>query len=172
MTRPKDTVAVFPGTFDPVTLGHLDVIRRAANLFSRVVVGVGHNPEKTEIFTTDDRVAMISELVAESRNVEVGSYDGLTMEFVRKMNASVIVRGIRDSADLRDELQFANANLIVGDIETVFLMTSEQHALTSSSLIKQIVELGGADTDRLRNLIPEGVLVRLRQKLAKEGGSA
>ncbi len=166
-TADRQTIAVFPGTFDPVTLGHLDLIKRAAKLFHQVVIGVGHNPEKAAIFSTRERVQMIRELTADISNVEVDSYDGLTMEFVRRAGATVIIRGIRDSSDLRDELQFANANLIVGDIETAFLMTSEKHALTSSTLIKQIVGLGGADIDRLSNLVPPSVVDRLRDKLRK-----
>lgn len=168
MASNRDTTAVFPGTFDPVTLGHLDLIRRAAKLFNRVVVGVGQNPEKSEMFGPKERVEMIEEHVADIGNVTVTSYAGLTMRFVEKVGGNVIVRGIRDGSDLRDELQFATANLIVGDVETVFLMTTEQHALTSSTLIKQIVELGGADTRRLSNLIPAGVLRRLEARMAKE----
>ncbi len=165
MTLEHETIAVFPGTFDPVTLGHLDLIHRSARLFNRVVVGVGHNPEKSEMFSPAERVEMLRELVDALGNVSVDSYAGLTMRFVEKAGGNVIVRGIRDGSDLRDELQFANANLIVGDLETVFLMTSEQHALTSSTLIKQIVELGGVDTKRLRNLIPDSVLKRLESRL-------
>ncbi len=168
MTTNRDTTAVFPGTFDPVTLGHLDLIRRAARLFNSVVVGVGKNPEKSEMFGPEERVEMIAEHVTDMGNVSVTSYDGLTMRFVEKVGGNVIVRGIRDGSDLRDEIQFATANLIVGDVETVFLMTTEQHALTSSTLIKQIVELGGADTQRLRNLIPASVLRRLEDRTARE----
>ncbi len=161
------SVAVFPGTFDPVTLGHLDLIRRASRLFDRVVVGVGHNPEKSEMFSSSERVSMIQEFVAEERldNISVQSYGGLTMEFAKDQGANIILRGIRDSVDLRDELQFANANLIVGSIETVFLMTTDQTALTSSSLIKQIVELGGATESRLAQLVPATVLKRLEARL-------
>lgn len=163
------TVAVFPGTFDPITLGHVDLIQRASRVFPKLVVGVGHNPEKTEMFTTPERLAMIGELIREMPNVSVEAYQGLTMEFVRRVGGKVIVRGIRDGVDLRDELQFANVNLIVGDVETAFLMTSDQHALTSSTLIKQIVELGGRDTERLAHLVPPLVLERLLFKLRPEG---
>jgi len=134
-------------------------------MFSSVVVGVGHNPEKSEMFNPTERVDMICELVASFDNVTVQSYGGLTMEFVREVGGHVLLRGIRDSIDLRDELVFANANLIVGDIETVFLMATDQTALTSSTLIKQIVELGGAHIDRLANLVPPTVLTRLKEKL-------
>ena len=165
MSQSSHTIAVFPGTFDPVTFGHVDIIRRAARLFPRVIVGVGHNPEKSEMFDTTERVQMITELVLGMEQVCVKSYAGLTMEFARDEGATVIVRGIRDSVDLRAELLFANANYIVGSVETVFLMTSEQTALTSSTLIKQIVELGGANTERLADLVPPSVLERLKAKL-------
>lgn len=165
MEHGKKLVAVFPGTFDPVTLGHVDLIQRGARLFPRLIVGVGHNPEKSALFAPDERVEMIAELIRDMANVSVESYDGLTMAFVRRVGAGALLRGIRDSADLRDELQFANANLIVGDIETVFLMATDQNALTSSALIKQIVELGGADINRLSNLVPAGVLKKLQEKI-------
>ena len=130
-----------------------------------IVVGVGRNPEKSAMFSAQERVEMIRELVGDIDNVSVKSYDGLTMEFVREVGGTVILRGIRDSVDLRDEMQFANANLIVGDVETVFLMATDQTALTSSTLIKQIVELGGSHLDRLANLVPPSVLTRLESKL-------
>ncbi len=146
-------------------MGHLDIIRRAAKLFSRMIVGVGINPEKEAMFAPHERVEMLEELVSDLSNVDVRSYLGLTMDFVREMNGQVIVRGIRDSVDLRDEIQFANVNLMVGDVETVFLMTTDQNALTSSSLIKQVVELGGADFSRLTDLVPPAVVSRLRERL-------
>ena len=119
------------------------------------------------MFDTNERVEMIEELVRGMEQVCVKSYAGLTMEFARDEGATVIVRGIRDSVDLRAELLFANANYIVGSVETVFLMTSEHTALTSSTLIKQIVELGGANTERLANLVPPSVLERLKAKLQR-----
>lgn len=158
-------IAVFPGAFDPPTLGHLDIISRCAKLFPRVVVGVGHNPEKQALFSIAERVDMLSIELDAISNVEVQPYEGLTMEFVRSIDASVIVRGIRDSVDLRSELQAANTNLLVGDVETIFLMTSDQHALTSSTLIKQIVAIGGYEPSRLTRLVPPTVLERLLKKL-------
>jgi pantetheine-phosphate adenylyltransferase len=157
-------IAVFPGAFDPLTHGHLDIIRRGAELFGRLVVGVGKNPEKTALFSAAERVAMIQHELRGLPNVEVLAYEGLTVEFVRTLSARVIIRGIRDTVDLRSELQAANTNLLVGGVETVFLMTSDQHALTSSTLIKQIVEIGGYDPARLLSLVPESVLRKLQQK--------
>lgn len=158
------TVAVFPGAFDPVTNGHLDIIRRATGLFSRIVVGVGRNPEKRELFSTQERVAMLRAELEDLPSIEVQAYEGLTMEFVRSVGGRVILRGIRDALDLRSELQAANANLIVGGVETIFLMTSDQHALTSSTLIKQIVELGGHRAKELTRLVPDAVYNMLLEK--------
>ena len=158
--------AVFPGSFDPITNGHLDIIERAARLFGRVVVAVGHNPAKTEVFSPSERVAMIRGLVAQHENVAVDSYEGLTIDFVRAAGGDLIVRGIRDTIDVRDELQAANTNLIVGGVETVFLMASDRYALTSSTFIKQIVSMGGEESARLSSLVPTSVLQQLREKLA------
>lgn len=157
-------VAVFPGAFDPVTNGHLDIIRRATRLFNQIIVGVGHNPEKQELFSTQERVAMLRAELADVPSIEVQAYEGLTMEFVRSVGGRVILRGIRDALDLRSELQAANANLIVGGVETIFLMTSDQHALTSSTLIKQIVELGGHRSKELTRLVPDAVYRMLLEK--------
>jgi len=165
MARRCKLVAVFPGTFDPITRGHLDIVERARRLLDELVICIGRNPEKQSIFTLEERVEMIRELVAEMGNVVVEAYEGLTFEFAVARKAKIIIRGIRDSVDLRSELQVANTNLIVGEIETIFLMTSDQHALTSSTLIKQIVELGGYDPRRLARLVPAPVARRLRRRL-------
>jgi pantetheine-phosphate adenylyltransferase len=163
MHKSAEVVAVFPGAFDPITHGHVDIIRRGSRLFDRLIVAVGRNPEKAELFPAADRVEMLQEVCRELDNVEVDAYDGLTAEYVRRVGARVILRGIRDNVDLRGELRSANTNLLVGDVETVFLMTSDQHALTSSTLIKQIVEIGGYDPDRLARLVPEFVVRRLEK---------
>lgn len=165
MSEARPIVAVFPGAFDPLTNGHLDIISRAQKLFDKLIVGVGQNPEKPEVFSSEERVAMIEDELHGLPNVTVVAYEGLTMEFVRAVGARAILRGIRDSVDLRAELQAANTNLLVGDVETVFLMTSDQHALTSSTLIKQVVDLGGHGTQRLNRLVPERVLEKLLKKL-------
>jgi len=170
MSEGQGTIAIFPGTFDPVTCGHLDIIERGRRLFSKLIIGVGRNPEKTQLFTPEERVAMIRPLVAHMPNVSVQSYDGLTADFVRQMGAHVILRGVRDFIDLRNELQQASTNLIVGGIETVFILTSHEHALTSSTLIKQIVEMGGGDPSRLSHIVPPPVIERLREKLRQQNG--
>jgi pantetheine-phosphate adenylyltransferase len=156
-------IGVFPGQFDPITNGHLDVIRRGALLFDELIVAVGINPEKRELFSIDERVSMIALLVDDTPGVRVEKYTGLTVDFVRKAGATAILRGIRDVSDLRYEFQLALANRAVGGIETVFIMAGEQYALTSSSLIRQVVALGG-DVGQLGAILPIAVIDRLREK--------
>ena len=156
-------IAVFPGQFDPITNGHLDVIRRGTRLFDELIVAVGINPEKREMFSMDERVAMIKELIKGIKGVRVERFTGLTVDFVRQMGAAVILRGIRDVSDLRNEFQLALANRAVGDVETVFIMTGDQFALTSSSLIRQVVSLGG-DVKSLKGILPDVVVRKLQQK--------
>ena len=158
-------LAIFPGMFDPVTHGHLDIIERAAKLYQKLIIAVGHNPLKTEVFTPPERKEMLLDHTSQWASVEVQTYSGLTVEFARSVGAGVIVRGIRDTSDLHAELEIAMTNRIIGDIETVFLMTSGTHVLTSSTLIKQIVEIGRYDTDHLARLVPLDVAKRLEKRL-------
>ncbi len=163
MTHPAGPrIAVFPGQFDPITNGHLDVIRRAVRLFDEVIVAVGINPEKRELFSLDDRLSMIQELLANIPGARAAKYEGLTMDFVQSVRATVILRGIRDVSDLRHEFQLALANRAVGGVETIFVMTGDQYALTSSSLIRQVVALG-ADLAKLEPLVPRIVLQHLER---------
>lgn len=157
--------AVFAGTFDPPTSGHLDIIRRSRRLFSKTIVAVGVNPEKEPLFTQQERVNLLKELVGKEPSVEVEAYVGLTMDYVRSRKADVIVKGIRDSDDLRNELRQANVNMIAGDVETVFLFTTDTTALISSTLIRQICELGGLESANMNRLIPPLVIEALRRKL-------
>src|SRR3984957_7425425 len=161
MSSRAKKIAVFPGQFDPITNGHLDVIRRGVRLFDQFIVAVGINPEKSELFPLAERVSMIRTLLKDVPGVTVERYTGLTVDFVKKFNATVILRGIRDVSDLRYEFQLALANRAVGGVETVFIMTGDQYALTSSSLIRQVVSLGG-DIRKLKGLLPELVIERLR----------
>jgi len=158
-------LAVFPGTFDPVTNGHLDIIERASKLYDRLIVAVGENPLKKSVFTPDERKQMMIDHTRGWSGIEVQIFTGLTVEYARAVGARVIVRGIRDNVDLHAELEIATTNLIIGGIETVFLMTSGQHMLTSSTLIKQIVEIGRYDHDHLAKLVPLDVAKQLERRL-------
>ncbi|MFT3785978.1 MAG: pantetheine-phosphate adenylyltransferase [Tepidisphaeraceae bacterium] len=154
--------AVFPGQFDPITNGHLDIIRRGGKLFDEIIVAVGVNPDKRELFSLEDRVEMVRSLVDDVPNARVESYTGLTADFVKASKATAILRGIRDVSDLRYEFQLALANRAVGGVETVFIMTGDQYALTSSSLIRQVITLGG-DAKQLAPLVPPSVVKRLEE---------
>lgn len=163
-------IALFPGTFDPLSNGHMDVIRRGRHLFDRLIVAIGHNPAKRAIFSTEERVDLIRDLVAaeDADNVEVAAYAGLTVDYARERGAAAILRGIRNVTDLNFEFQLALTNRAIADVETVFIMTGEVHAFTSSTLIRQIAS--GGDIDRLAPLMPAAVLERLKQKKAEHGG--
>jgi pantetheine-phosphate adenylyltransferase len=164
---PQSNTAIFPGMFDPLTYGHLDIIARASLLYERLIVAIGVNPLKQEVFTPREREEMLAAHTADLPNVVIETYDGLTVEYARRVGARVILRGIRDTVDLHDELEIATANLIMGDVETVFLMTGPQHVLTSSALIKQIVEIGKYDPQHLARLVPLDVARRLEERLRR-----
>ena len=164
MTETPKTV-VFPGTFDPITNGHLDVIDRGRRLFDQLIVAVGENPGKAPLFTAAERVQMIRELVADRPNVRVEAFSGLTVDYVRSHQAVAILRGIRSTIDLPHELQTAYTNRTLSGIETVFILTTEEHGLTSSSIIKQVASMGG-DIGRM---VPPLIAERLRKRLATAG---
>ncbi len=155
--------AIFPGSFDPITNGHLDVINRGIKLFDELIVAVGRSPIKNPLFTPEERVEMIAELIADIPGVSVESFDGLTVKYAAQKKADVILRGLRSLTDVQHEFQLAMTNRAVTGIETVFIMTSEQYGFTSSTLIREIASLGGD----LSNLIPENVHNRLKKRLNK-----
>ena len=155
--------AIFPGSFDPITNGHLDVIGRGRKLFRELIVAVGRSPVKNQLFTPDERVAMIAELVADMPGVSVESFEGLTVEYAARKEADAILRGLRSLTDVQYEFTMAMTNRAVAGIETVFIMTSEQYGFTSSTMIRQIASLGGD----LSNLIPENVYRRLRERCGR-----
>lgn len=165
--KERNTIAVYQGSFDPVTYGHLDVIRRAARLFNQLIVGIGVNPDKEEFFSSQERLEMLLPHIEDLPNVRAATYDGLTIDFVRECKAHVLLRGIRDMADLSNEVQLANLNRLVGSVETVFMLASDQHVLTSSRYIKQIYEMGGGDLGRIAQLVPPNVAQRLAEKLGR-----
>ncbi len=151
-----EKIGLFPGTFDPITNGHLDVIERGRMLFDKLVVAVGHNPTKNELFTVEERHEMITELVKDWPQVTVATYEGLTVNYAQEIEATAILRGLRNVSDLNYEFQLALTNRAIADIETVFIMTGHSHAFTSSSLIRQIAA-GGA-IERLHRLLPPLVI--------------
>jgi pantetheine-phosphate adenylyltransferase len=155
-------IAVFPGQFDPLTNGHLDVIWRGSKLFDQLIVAVGVNPEKTELFSLDQRVAMLRKVLGDLGNTKVMKYTGLTVDFVKRVKADVLLRGIRDVSDLRFEFQMAQVNRAVGGVETIFIMTGEKYALISSSLIRQVMAVGG-DVRVLSGVLPPVVIQEIRR---------
>ncbi|MBN1392185.1 MAG: pantetheine-phosphate adenylyltransferase [Sedimentisphaerales bacterium] len=155
--------AIFPGSFDPITNGHLDVISRGMKMFDELIIAVGRSPIKNPLFTPEERVEMIAELIAEMPGVSVESFDGLTVEYAAQKKADVILRGLRSLTDVQYEFELAMTNRAVTGIETIFILTGEQYGFTSSTLIRQIASLGGD----LSNLIPENVHNRLKKRLNK-----
>lgn len=160
-------VAVCPGTFDPITTGHLDIIERAANLYEKVVVGVAENPAKKPLFTFEERLEFVKEALAGHKNVEVESFDCLLVEFARKYQAQAIIKGLRAVTDFEHEFQMAQLNRKLDQtIETLFIMASPQFAYLSSSAVKEIAAYGGC----VEGLVPAGVEESLRQRAKKGGG--
>lgn len=157
------TLAVYPGSFDPLTNGHVDIITRGARLFDRIIVAILINAEKAPLFTMEERVEIAREVFKDLPNVEVDTFDGLLVDFVERRQAQVIVRGLRAVSDFEFEFQMALMNQrLNGKIETIFMMPAEQYTYTSSRLIKEVFRLGG----RVHGLVPEMVEERLRRKLA------
>jgi pantetheine-phosphate adenylyltransferase len=154
--------AIFPGSFDPITNGHLDVVKRGVRLFDELIIAVGRSPIKNQLFTPEERVEMIAELIDDMPAVSVESFEGLTVEYAAQRKASVILRGLRSLTDVQYEFQLAMTNRAVTGIETVFIMTSEQYGFTSSTLIREVASLGGD----LSNLIPAGVHRRLKERVS------
>src|SRR5210317_1743090 len=162
MTK-KYVRAIFPGSFDPITNGHLDVIERGMKLFDELIIAVGRSPIKNQLFTPEERVEMIDELIREKKwtGISVESFEGLTVEYASGKKADVILRGLRSLTDVQYEFQLAMTNRAVTGIETIFIMTSEQYGFTSSTLIREVASLGGD----LSNLIPNNVYERIKKHL-------
>ena len=159
----KPIRAIFPGSFDPITNGHLDVIGKGNKLFDELIIAVGQSPVKEEFFTLSERVEMIRELVADMPRVSVESYDCLTVKFAARKKADVMLRGLRNLTDVQYEFQLAMTNRSVAGIETVFVMTSEEFGFVSSTMVREVAILGGD----VSKLIPIPVYNRLRERLAK-----
>ena len=161
----EHVIAVYPGTFDPITLGHEDMIRRASGLFGEVVVGVAMAHHKKTMFTLDERMAMAREVFADVPNIRVESFDGLVRDFVVAQRAQVMVRGLRSGTDFDYEFQLAGMNKhLLPQAETVFLTPSAETMFISSTLVREIATLGG---DEARKFVSPTVLAQLQRKLAR-----
>jgi pantetheine-phosphate adenylyltransferase len=156
----KAVRAIFPGSFDPITNGHLDVIHRGVKLFDELIVAVGRSPIKNPLFTPEERVEMIEDLVKDMPRVSVECFDGLMVEYATAKKADVVLRGLRSLTDVSYEFGLAMTNRAVAGIETVFIMTSAEYGFTSSTLIREVAALGG----NVSNLIPKNVYVRLQKR--------
>ena len=154
-------VAVCPGSFDPVTNGHLDVFRRASVLADRVIVAVLINKTKSSLFTVEERIEILREVVADLPNVEVDSFYGLLVDYCRELDVPAIVKGLRAVSDFDYELQMAQMNYRLGGVETLFISTNPLYSYLSSSLVKEVATHGGS----VEGLVPDAVLGRLRAKL-------
>lgn len=164
----SDRIAVYTGTFDPLTLGHLNVIERGSKLVDRLVVGIGINPQKNPLFTTEERVEIAEEVVRPLGNVRVESFHGLAVQFVKRCGARLMLRGIRSLTDMESEFTMTLANRKLDpEIETIFLMSGDEYSHISSSLIKQIAILGGES--ELGQFVPPTVVRHLRDKLRATG---
>jgi pantetheine-phosphate adenylyltransferase len=160
--------AVYPGTFDPVTNGHLDLVQRSAALFDKVIVAILKNNDKAPLFTLNERVEMLEEAVTNLGNVTVTTFGGLLVDYAHRVKASVIVRGIRAVSDYEYELQMALMNRrLSSKVETVFMMPAEAYTYLSSRMVKEVSALGGS----IHGLVPAGVERRLKEKLRLESGS-
>lgn len=157
-------IAVYPGTFDPLTRGHEDIMRRAARIFDKAILGVATSSSKNPIFSQDERVAIAREALAPYPNVEVVGFSGLLRDFVRSQGATVIVRGIRSVADYEYEFQMAGMNrYLMDDVETIFMTPTEENLFISGTLVREIALFGG-DVSRF---VPPSVESRLREKIAQ-----
>ena len=154
-------IAVYPGSFDPITNGHIDIITRALRMFDELIVLVAYNPNKSSLFTVEERMALIREVVVkDERRLRVDCSSGLLVDYVRSRGANVILRGLRAVSDFEYEFQMASVNRKIGDIETVFMMTGNEYAYLSSSAVKEVASLGGC----VKGFVPTHVVEMLTEK--------
>ncbi len=163
-TKIEHKIAVYPGTFDPITYGHIDIMNRASNIFSNVIVAVAEDSEKKPVFSIEERMSFIKNVVQEGKkhNIEIDSFPGLLVDYLKKMKAHIIIRGLRVFTDFDHEFALASINKkLFPDIETIILMTNEKYSFISSSLIKEVAKLGGS----IKDYVPEIVANALVKKL-------
>lgn len=158
-------LAIYPGTFDPLTLGHVDLIKRAARLFGHIIIAISAKPRKATFFTAEERLTMARRLCAQIPKVEAEIFDGLLVDYIRKKGAHVIIRGLRAFSDFEYEFQMALTNRqMAPDIETLFMMTKESYSFLSSSVVREVAALGG-DTS---TFVPDFVQCKLREKMERK----
>ena len=156
------TIAIYPGSFDPITNGHLDIATRAAKIFQKLIIGVYDTPAKHLLFTTEERVELVRQAIANLPNVGVEAFDGLVVDFARKVNAQAVVRGLRVGADFEREFEMALMNKkLYPELEMVCLMAALEYQFLSSSLLKEVASLGG----NIDNFVPKNVATALRKKV-------
>ena len=164
MAKADPRAAVYTGSFDPITLGHLNVIQRCSRLVDRLIIGIGVNVEKEALFSIEDRMELVRQVTSELTNIEIHAFNGLAVEFVQQCQARVMVRGVRSLSDMEAEFTMSLANRkLAPDVETIFLMSGEEYTHISSSLIKQIAALAGRE--ELERFVPSVVAEALRERL-------
>jgi pantetheine-phosphate adenylyltransferase len=160
--------AVYPGTFDPVTNGHQDLVRRAASIFDRVVIGIAGNPNKAPLFSLEERVELARRVLADIDNIEVMGYSGLTVDFAREQNCGVVIRGLRAVSDFEFEFQLANMSRHLSrDVDYIFLTPQEQFTFISSTLVREIALLGGDVSEFVHPIVEEALKERAARLLAR-----
>ena len=145
--------AIFPGTFDPFTLGHLDILNRSTLIFDEIIIGIGINGDKRTMFNIDQRIEMIESIIKDNPKVSVQSYDGLTIDFCKKVGANFIVRGVRNTGDFEFEKAIARTNRMLSEIETIFLLTSAKSSFISSSIVRELISNNG----EYNKLVPKSI---------------
>ena len=157
------TTAIYPGTFDPITLGHVDLVRRAGQLFDRVIIAIAASPSKTPVFSLQERIDMVNDSISDVGNVTVTGFDTLLVDFAHQQQARVIIRGLRAVSDFEYEFQLAGMNRkLAADIETLFMMPAEQFANISSSLVREVAALGGEVADFVHESVRDALYQKLR----------
>lgn len=157
-------IGVYPGTFDPVTYGHIDIIKRSLKVFDKVIVAVAPNPQKAPLFDVNERVFMIQEATRGLKNLQIEQFEGLLVEFVKRQGGTAVIRGLRAVSDFEYELQIALMNRkLDSEVETVFMMPSQEYTYLTSSIVKAVASYGG----EVKDFVPEIVLKKLKEKLGR-----
>lgn len=161
-----ERIAVYPGSFDPITMGHLDIIERASKIYDKIIIGVLENPEKkNSLFSSTERVELINKVISHLENIEVESFNGLTINYMKKKKANIIIRGLRAVSDFEYEFQMASINhKLEPSIETLFMMTNSKYSYLSSSAVKQVAMYGGC----IKELVPDEIIKDVIEKMGKK----